>query len=227
VSHGAAAQVASQPIPILYVGAAAEPTPAVTGAALSVPQAVTGARAGDLLVMCAEGTTASLYATNAATAAGFSRADAQLSAGGSPNGAIFTKWADGTESGNLSLTSPGGTTFGRIFAYRNVNRYVMLNQADQVFGSSTSVSNYDVPDVTPSMVGCAAVLFAWSNAASGTWTPPSGYTEVWDSTGGAVANAVTVCHRLNITNKSAQGLRTIVRSAAVRGGAIGLLLQPA
>lgn len=208
---------------ITYVGSGAEAA-ATAGANPAVPYP-TGIQAGDLLWLPCSASVTTIFATNAVS--GFTRRYGLNSAGGSPVGAGFYRIATGAETGTVTLNSPGGLSIGRMFAYRGVDPATPFDVDDAPFGSSTGVTAYVIPEQVTTMPGCTLLLHTWSNASSGTWTQPTFYTELMDSTATATVNATSVAHRLNWAGSGATGTRTVTRSAAVRGGAAGVVLRPA
>lgn len=209
-------------MPITYEGSGSEAI-GLLAANLSLPYP-TGIVAGDLLWLPASSSVATAFATTAVT--GFTRRYALNSGGGAPVGAGFYKIATGSETGNVTVTTPGGSSIARMFLYRGVDQATPFDVADAAFGTASTVTAYVVPTQTPTRAGCAMLVHTWSNATSGTWTPPSGYTELMDSTGGGMVNATEVAHLLG-AGSGATGTRTATRSAGSRGGAAGVVLRPA
>lgn len=207
---------------ITYVGSGAEAA-ATGGANLSLPY-VADIQAGDLLWVPASSSVTSAYATNAIS--GFTRAYALDSGGGSPVGAGFYKIATGSETGSVTVVTPGGNSLARMFAFRGVDPTTPLDAAPVGFGSSTGVTAYVVPDQTTTTAGAALLLHTWSNTATGTWTQPTFYTEVMDSTAGGTVGAASAAYRI-WSGSGSTGTRTVTRSASVRGGAAGVVLRPA
>lgn len=208
---------------ITYQGAGTEAS--ATGGANITLTYPAGIAAGDLIWVSCSSSVATAYATNALS--GFTRAYAFDSGGGSPVGAGFLRIATGAESGNITLVTPGGSSFARMFVYRGVEQTTPLDSTPVNFGSSTAVTAYVVPEQTTTVPGCTLLVHAWSNSATGTWTPPTLYTELWDSNAAGTVGAVEFAHRVAWSGSGATGTRTITRSAAVRGGAAGVVLRPA
>jgi hypothetical protein len=114
-----------------------------------------------------------------------------------------------------------------MFAFRGVDTVNPFDVADAYFHSDgAAVTSYDIPTQTPVTDQAAAIIHTWSNtAATQTWTPPSGYTEVWDSGGTACQQEVAYKLALSI---AATGTRSAVRSGTgTKGGGMGVILRPA
>lgn len=212
---------------ITYVGAGTEDGQA-TGA--TSPTYPAGIQSGDLILLFAACSVVTAWSSSLLTSAGFIQRYTLQAAGTSPSAACYYKIATGSESGSVSVTPPNGNSLTRMFAYRGVDTTTPFDVADVTFGTSVGVTAYDVPAQTPVTAHCCMVTHAWSNASSGSFTPPSvdgGYTELWDSAGpGAVANVQEVTHLLDWSTASATSVRNIVRSGSTKGGAAGLALRP-
>lgn len=206
---------------ISYVGLGAVDSN-VSGGNLSIPYPASIA-AGDLLWMPVTSSVSTVFGTTAAS--GFTRRFSGTSGGSTPSIAGFYKIATGSESGSITVTSPGGATIGRMFAYRNVNTTTPFDVSGVLLGSSTGITNYDIPTQTPTVAGCVGLIMACGNSMSGSWTTATSYTELYDG-GNAEAQIIYIGHRLALTT-SATGTRTPVRSGSVRGAGAGEILRPA
>lgn len=214
---------------ITYIGAGTE-NAQTGGTSLSCPLPAFTILANDFLWLPCSATVSTVFGIGAAS--GWTRRYAQQSGGASPVGSGFYRVADGTESSNVTVTSPGGIAMGRIFQYRGVDPLNPFGDVDQFFGSSTGVTAYDIPAQTAPIVGCALLSHAWSSAASGSYNPDTthngGYTELWDSIGGAAAaGCQEFSHVVSWSGSGTTGIRNVVRVGSAKGGAAGVLLQPA
>jgi hypothetical protein len=197
----------------------------------ATPAYPSGLQAGDLLWIVAGCTGNNQFATNAIS--GFTRRVTVQSTTVSPTLAGFYKIATGLESGVITVDNPSGSAalISKMFAYRNVNQTTPFDATDAIFATGSAVINYDIPSQTPTMPGTAALLLAEGNTGAGSWSPPSGYIEVYDGDNGQ-ADVIFCGHRLGLVEGSGltsgdTGTRTVVKSASIRGVAAGVLLRPA
>lgn len=209
---------------ITYAGAGAEAT-GLAGANPQIPYPAV--MVGEFLWVPVSASVTTVPAANAMAAAGFTRRYGINSGGGSPVGGGYYKFATGSETGTATFISPGGLSHGRMFVYRGVDPNNPFDVPDVFAGYSTSVTAYEVPAQTTTMPGATPLLHTFSNATSGTWTQPTFYTELMDSTAGGTVNATSFAHRLAWAGSGDTGIRTVTRSAGSRGGAAGVVLRPA
>lgn len=211
---------------ITYVGAGAEATATAGGnPAVPYPASIT---AGDILIIACSSGVSTAWATNAVT--GFTRRTTVNGGGSSPSGAIYYKIATGSETGTRSITSPGGASIGRMFAYRGVDQTNTFDVADVTFGSSAATTAYDIPAQTTTIAGCMLAHFVFSNTTTGSFAPApdqGGYTELWESSGGAVIGVVEYAHVVSWGSSGDTTIRSVVRTGSIRGGGIGIALRPA
>ena len=211
-------------MPITYVGAGTNGVQTTAAADLQVPYPASGLAAGDLLLAPVGASVAGTWLSTAMSAAGFSRRNTYNSGGSSPSGALFWKWATGSETGSALASSPGGTSQGRMFAYRGVDPTNPFDVADVLWNVSTLVATYSLASQDPTVAGCAAFIHAITNTNARSYTPPTNYTELTDVA--TPTPGTEHAHPLNLA-LGATGQRDIVRTTSTRGAAIGVLLRPA
>lgn len=212
---------------ISYVGQGTEGS--ATGGGNPQPVVPT-CQVGDFLWVPFACSVSTIAATNALS--GFTRQYGLQSNATAPSAAGFYKFATAGDIGaTLTINSPGGSSLSQVFAYRGVDP---LNPFDDGLyvsdGWSVARTNYDVPAQTTVTPHCCAIVHAWSNSLTGSFTPPTvdgGYTEIWDSGGGGAANIQTLAHIVDMGNPQTTSIRNIVRSGSVKGGVAGIVLRPA
>lgn len=207
---------------ITYQGAgtAAANTTAGTSLSVAYPASIS---AGDVIVLvigCSN-------ATAPTNPTGFTSQLSGTSGGSSPSFRISTKVADGSETGSISVGTPSSTSQGRMLLFRGVDNTTPIDVTGTTFGSSTAVSPYAIPTLTTTTTGATLVYYGMGNAATGSWTPPSGpaaFTEVWDS---ITITPKSTAGYLIWSSSGATGTVNLTPSASVRGGAGMIALRPA
>lgn len=164
------------------------------------------------------------WSGTALNAAGFTQRVAYDSGGVSPAGACYWKAATGSEGATITATSPGGTSQGEVLAFSGVDLTNPFNVADVFDPHSTATGTYTVPAQTPTLTGAAALVHAFGNTNTGTWTGPSGYTQ--DLNVASPTPKSLVAHLTGLTGGVSTGSRTITVTS-IRGTAAGFILQPA
>jgi hypothetical protein len=209
---------------ITYQGAgtAAANTTAATSISVAYPSSP---QANDVIVLVVGHANSTVPGTSAAT--GFTRQVSSNAGGSSPSFAMYTRVADGTESGSLSVTTQNNTSQARMFLYRSSDPTTPIDVTGTTFSSSTGVTAYDIPTLTTTRAGVALVTAGVGNSAAGTWTPPTNpaqFTEVWDS---LTTTPVITTDYLIWSGSGATGTVNLVKSASVRGAAGMIALRPA
>lgn len=203
-------------------GTAAANTVAATSLAVPYPTV----SAGNLLVLVV-GVSNATAPTNP-TGAGFTSRVTNNSGGSSPSFRISTKVATGSETGNLSVTTPNSTSQGRMWAISGVDQTNPMHIAGVVddFGAGVSAYTIDATGATTTVNKVMVFIAAAANAASGTYSPPTApgtFTEVWDSI--ATTPSITADY-LIWTSSGVVGNINLTRSAGVRGTAGAIFLNP-
>lgn len=186
----------------------------------SVPYPATPAATDILVMRLTLNTTTAL-----STPAGWTSV-ANLTATGAttPRVAVFIKQATGSESGSLAVTTPSTTGQARIYKVSGVDTTTPQDVAAATIslGATTAYNFGTITTVTP-----GALLFGLvgSNAASGTFTPPTNlgtWTEPLD------VNTVTHSSDAYLIwgSAGATGTTNFVRSASVRGAGALIALRP-
>lgn len=203
-------------------GTAAANTSASTTLSVPYPSGIT---AGDVLVLYV-GVASSTAPTNP-SGTGFSSLITGTSGGSSPAFRVSRKIADGSETGNVSVTTPNATSQGRIWRVSGVDQVTPVDVSGTTFGSSTAVSAYDIPTLTTTRVGVMLFVVAGANSASGVFTEPTSpaaFTEIWDS---QTCLPSSTASYLIWSSSGATGTVNQVRPATTRGFAGMIALRPA
>lgn len=142
--------------------------------------------------------------------------------GSSPSGRWCYKWATGSESGSVTVTT---NAKAQILVFRGIDTTSPFADVDS-YSSSTSVATYPVPAMTAPETGCPVVVLAAANSSAVSYSPianPSTQTEVADD----AAIPSTQCSYVIWTGSGSTGTLTATPSASARGFAYGLVLKPA
>lgn len=159
-------------------GTVATNTASATTIAVPYPASLTSSH---IMILAVSVNNASL-----ATVPGGWTSVAGLSATGgtnSPGLIVAIKQATGSESGNLTVTTPNVKSAGQIIAFSGVNlttpQDVTATTVDKAAGSANMV----LPTLTTTRSGCAVVYVGTMSTGADTATAPAFYTETGDGIG--------------------------------------------
>lgn len=186
--------------------------------------------AGGCLVAFGVSSIAFEFASDAMADDGFTLHSVLDSATLTPTIGVFTKPATGSEAGTANLVSTGGggggAFWGAMICVDGIDTFDPFGGvADAIFQSGTATGAYTLPAQTTLAANSVLITFAACNTTAGTWTPPAGYTELFDEAN--TVDRMQVCILDNQAAIGTTGTRAVVKAGTTsRGCALGLALQP-
>jgi hypothetical protein len=191
-----------------------------------------GMQAGDLMLLpCASGAAAGTVFDNTddLVGDGWTELDQFANAGNTnpPEVALFSKFADGSESGNLAVPHTNVLTTQGIFAFRGVDPTTPFDFT-LVRLDKTSGNNPNLPFTSPTVITPGTALFyvVVGNSTSLTCTPATGFTEDYDRTVTG-ARSWEVAHRLNMSPGVTGTISPTLSGNSARAVGILIGLRPA
>lgn len=206
------------PIGTPSVGTVLEDTTATINSLLAYPPVI---HPGDALVACMVSSSASGNVFTRPT--GWSQVDQFASTGSTvqPSIGVWTKVADGSETGTLQINHGSNTCSGLIAAFPGVDPRQLEDVTHTTVDQTSNTNSSILPGVTVLTPGAAAIAVGSYQSTTATGSPPAGFTEIGDRT---QVNARTwECSYLLGLPNGATGNVTIGWSSSA-GRSIGILL---
>lgn len=142
-----------------------------------------------------------------------------------PSIMVAIKYATGSESGNLTVTTTSAKSWGQITAYRGVDQTTPQDATATTKDQASALTTVDLPTLTTVTDGAVIDYSAAQNGAAVTATAPAGYTELADNTGSGGWSGTTGW--ATKTTAGATGTVTVTFTASNRGAGILIALRPA
>lgn len=145
-----------------------------------------------------------------------------------PRGGLFIKVADGTETGDLSVTVGNSTGNAMIFSYTGVDTTTPQDAAATSVENSASTTDSTMPAITTVTADTMLVYANSANSGSTTMTGPAGSTERVDHgvTGGTGTKAGALYDEA-VAATGSTGTRAITLSASRANWGVMMALRPA
>lgn len=209
-------------MPVTFVAAGTAAANAANATTLNVPYPA-GLAAGDVLVLCLaiNSTTVSTVPT------GFTSQVSTNASATTPQIRILTKYATGSESGSLAVTTANVTSQGRLLAFRGADQTTLLDTTATILQRGAANLTFPLPSQTTTAAGAALIAVASQNGNTGTWSPPTEIAGWVESHDVASPTPKMFASYLLWSGSGATGVQTVTSSTSLRGAAGMIALRPA